>query len=68
MAKVKMKTNRTAAKRFRVTAKGKIKYWRGGVSHYNTKKSSKRKRQGRKPQYVPEEIKHKIEALIPYEF
>jgi len=66
MAKVKMKTNRTAAKRLKVTAKGKIKYWKGGVSHYNTKKSRKRKRQGRKAQYVPETIKDKIEKLIPY--
>jgi large subunit ribosomal protein L35 len=65
MAKVKMKTNRTAAKRFKVTAKGKIKYWKGGVSHYNTKKTRKRKRQGRKPQYVPENLEHKIKALLP---
>ncbi len=65
MAKVKMKTNRTAAKRFKVTAKGKVKYWKGGVSHYNTKKSRKRKRQGRKPQYVPDNLIHKVKALIP---
>lgn len=65
MAKVKMKTNKTAAKRFKVTAKGKIKYWKGGISHYNTKKSSKRKRQGRKAKYVPDNLKAKVAALIP---
>lgn len=65
MAKVKMKTNRTAAKRFKITASGKIKYTKGGVSHYNTKKSSKRKRQGRRPQYVPENLEHKVKALLP---
>lgn len=65
MAKVKMKTNRTAAKRLKVTASGKVKYTKGGVSHYNTKKSPKRKRQGRKPQYVPECIQHKVKALLP---
>ena len=64
MAK-KMKTNKTAAKRFKVTAKGKIKYWKGGVSHYNTKKSRKRKRQGRKAQYVPENLVDKVKKLIP---
>jgi len=63
MAKVKMKTNKTAAKRF----KGKIKYWKGGVSHYNTKKSSKRKRQGRKADYVPENIADRVKQLIPYQ-
>ncbi|ACO04593.1 MAG TPA: 50S ribosomal protein L35 [Persephonella sp.] len=67
MAKVKMKTNKTAAKRFKVTAKGKIKYWKGGVSHYNTKKSSKRKRQGRKADYVPENIADRVKQLIPYQ-
>jgi len=67
MAKVKMKTNRTAAKRLKITAKGKVKYWKGGVSHYNTKKSSKRKRQGRKAQYAPESIEHKLKKLLPYE-
>ncbi len=67
MAKGKMKTNRTAAKRLKVTAKGKIKYWKGGVSHYNTKKTRKRKRQGRKPQYAPETIQDKLKQLIPYE-
>ncbi len=66
MAKVKMKTNRTAAKRLKITAKGKVKYFKGGVSHYNTKKTRKRKRQGRKPQYVPETIEDKVKKLLPY--
>ncbi len=65
MAKVKMKTNRTAAKRLKITATGKVKYTKGGVSHYNTKKSSKRKRQGRKSQYVPANLEHKVKALLP---
>ncbi|MCX7739353.1 MAG: 50S ribosomal protein L35 [Hydrogenothermaceae bacterium] len=65
MAKLKMKTNRTAAKRLKITASGKVKYTKGGVSHYNTKKSSKRKRQGKKPQYVPECIEHRVKALLP---
>ena len=65
MAKVKMKTNRTAAKRLKITANGKVKYTKGGVSHYNTKKSSKRKRQGRRPQYAPECMEHKLKALLP---
>ena len=66
MAKVKMKTNRTAAKRLKITAKGKVKYWKGGVSHYSTKKTSKRKRQGRKAQYAPETIQEKLKQLLPY--
>ena len=43
----KMKTNRGAAKRFRVTGTGKIKYKRSHARHMLTKKSRKRKRQMR---------------------
>jgi len=44
----KLKTNRGAAKRFRVTGTGKIKRKKAYASHILTKKSSKRKRQLRK--------------------
>jgi large subunit ribosomal protein L35 len=40
----KMKTNRAAAKRFKVTGSGKIKREKAYRSHILTKKSSKRKR------------------------
>lgn len=44
MAKVKMKTNRGAAKRFKATANG-YKHRQSHKRHILTKKSSKRKRQ-----------------------
>ncbi len=44
----KMKTRRSAAKRFKRTASGKIKRNRANVSHILTKKFTKRKRQLRK--------------------
>ncbi len=40
----KMKTNRSAAKRFKVTGKGKVKRRQANKSHILTKKASKRKR------------------------
>ncbi len=40
----KLKTNRGAAKRFRVTASGKIKRSKGFKNHILTKKNRKRKR------------------------
>ena len=40
----KMKTNRGAAKRFKLTAKGHIKHRCANRSHILTKKSPKRKR------------------------
>ncbi len=64
MAKVKMKTNRSAKKRFKLTAKGKIKRWKAGGSHYNTKKPQKRKRQLRKATLVHESWEDKVKALL----
>jgi large subunit ribosomal protein L35 len=40
----KMKSNRGAAKRFKVTGSGKIKRKKANKSHILTKKSTKRKR------------------------
>ncbi len=44
MAKQKMKTNRSAAKRFRVTRKGKVMHNSAWKSHLLEHKSRKRKR------------------------
>jgi large subunit ribosomal protein L35 len=48
----KIKTNRGARKRFRLTASGKIKRTKAYASHILTKKSSKRKRKLRKSTFV----------------
>jgi len=40
----KVKTNKAAAKRFKVTAKGKLKYHKAGSGHLLGDKSRKRKR------------------------
>ncbi len=64
MAKVKLKSNRSAKKRFKVTATGKIKRWKSGGSHYNTKKDPKRKRRLRKATYVKENMEKHVRDLI----
>ena len=40
MAKIKVKTNRGAAKRFKVTATGKIKRWRSSLLALKSAKKS----------------------------
>ena len=40
----KLKTKRAAAKRFRLTGRGKVRRKQAGKSHLLTKKTSKRKR------------------------
>ena len=64
MAKVKMKSNRSAKKRFKITAKGKIKRWKGGGSHYNTKKTPDRKRRLKRADYVKENMVDHIRDLL----
>lgn len=62
----KMKTHRGAAKRFKKTAKGKIKRHKAYTSHILTKKSAKRKRQLRKADTVDKADEKRIKRLLPY--
>ena len=63
----KLKTHKGAKKRFKVTAKGKIKRQKAFASHILTKKSSKRKRWLKKPTLVSKSEHKKIKKLLPYE-
>lgn len=65
MAKVKMKTNRSAAKRFTYNAGGKIKRNRGGGSHLNVKKSAKRKRRLNEKVYLEGSSAVRIKSYVP---
>jgi len=62
----KLKTNRSAAKRFSKTAKGKIKRRRAYFSHLLTGKSRKRKRRLRKSTLVDGTNLWSVRKLIPY--
>lgn len=60
----KMKTHRGAAKRFKVSKSGKVKYRRGFRAHILTKKPQKRKRQLRGPAYLNEADAKRVKAMI----
>ncbi len=62
----KMKTHRGAAKRFKITASGKVKRHKAYKSHILNKKSSKRKRNLRKSTLIAAVEQKKIKRLIPY--
>ena len=62
----KIKTNRSAAKRFKVTGRGKIKRRRSGLRHINTHMTRKRKRLLGKSTLVPKGFEDAIRRLIPY--
>ncbi len=62
----KMKTNRSAAKRFKRTASGKVKRSKAYHSHILTKKSPKRKRNLRKAGLVKNADMKRIRRMLPY--
>jgi len=62
----KLKTKRGAAKRFKITANGKVKRKKAYKSHILTKKSSKRKRNLRMPAYVSSAEEKSVKKMLPY--
>ncbi|MDD5292638.1 MAG: 50S ribosomal protein L35 [Candidatus Omnitrophica bacterium] len=61
-----LKTNRSVAKRFRVTGKGKIKRPRAYTGHLLGHKAKKRKRHLRRGALVSANDTKQIRRLLPY--
>ena len=64
--KVKMKTNRAAAKRFRVSGSGKLMRRKAFKSHILTKKSRKRKRRLSEEAVTVEGDARRASLQLPY--
>ena len=62
----KMKTNRAAAKRFKVTGTGKLKRMKANKGHILTKKSSKRKRDLRTATMTDKTNEQVMKKILPY--
>jgi large subunit ribosomal protein L35 len=62
----KLKTNKAAAKRFRITKTGKILRGHQMGSHLKTKKSEDRLRRQRRPATVSSGASEMLERLLPY--
>ncbi len=62
----KLKTHRGAAKRFKVTGRGKVRRRKAGKSHLQTGKAADQRRRLRKADLVhPSNVK-RVRQLIPY--
>ncbi|MDD5019686.1 MAG: 50S ribosomal protein L35 [Candidatus Omnitrophica bacterium] len=61
-----LKTNKSAAKRIKRTARGKWKRTRAFKSHILTKKTRKRKRQLRRSALVSRSETRRIRRMLPY--
>lgn len=62
----KLKTNKSVKKRFKLTAKGKVKQNRKARRHLLTDKTSARKRHLRKQSVVAPSESKRIKKLLPY--
>jgi large subunit ribosomal protein L35 len=62
----KMKTHKGAARRFKVTGSGKVKYKKGFLRHILTSKSASRKRALRHPGILEGQDAANIKRLLPY--
>ena len=62
----KMKTKRSAAKRYKLTGTGKVRYKKQNLRHILTKKNSKRKRRLRQPAILSSVETNRAKKLLPY--
>ncbi|MGH8674081.1 MAG: 50S ribosomal protein L35 [Burkholderiales bacterium] len=62
----KMKTKKSAAKRFRIRSGGSIKRSQAYMRHILTKKTTKRKRHLRGTTEVHDSNKRQVRAMLPY--
>ncbi len=62
----KMKSKKSAAKRFKVRSGGSIKRSQAYMRHILTKKSTKRKRHLRGTTHVHDSNKRQVRAMLPY--
>ena len=62
----KMKTKKAAAKRFRVTGKGRVRRPKAGGNHGMQEKSRKRLRRLRQNDMVHNALEKHIKRLLPY--
>ncbi len=64
----KMKTRKSASKRYRVTGTGKVIFKKQGLRHILTKKSTKRKRNLRHAGILSKAEVSKVQKMLPYKF
>jgi len=62
----RMKTKSSAAKRFKITGNGKLTRYKANKSHILTKKTTKRKRNLRKPTVLDQSSVKTMKKIMPY--
>jgi large subunit ribosomal protein L35 len=63
----KLKTKKGVAKRYKLSKKGKVKYFSGGKSHLATNKDSKRVRNLRRSKTIDhKKFTNFLKSMLPY--
>lgn len=62
------KTNKGAAKRFKITAKGKVKFKHAYLRHILTAKTEKQKRNLKKHNILTKDDEGRVRRLLPFSF
>jgi large subunit ribosomal protein L35 len=62
----KMKTKKSASKRYHITGTGKVRYKKQGLRHILTKKNAKRKRRLRLSATLSSAENKRVMKLMPY--
>lgn len=62
----KIKTHKSAAKRYKLTGTGKVRFKKQGLRHILTKKNAKRKRRLRLPAMLSSVEEKRVKRLLPY--
>lgn len=62
----KMKTNKSYAKRFKVSGSGRVRRSKSGGQHGMQEKSRKRVRRARNNDMVDSTLQKKIKTMLPY--
>ncbi len=62
----KMKTKKSASKRYHITGTGKVRYKKQGLRHILTKKNAKRKRRLRLSATLSPVEGKRVKQLMPY--
>ena len=62
----KMKTRRSAKKRYKVTGSGMVMFKKQGLRHILTKKTTKRKRNLRAAGVLSDVEARKVKVMLPY--
>jgi large subunit ribosomal protein L35 len=65
--KVKLKSNRGAAKRFKVTGTGKVRFRRANRNHIKTKQSTKKVRHARANGVMCDSDAKLVHRMLPYD-